>query len=222
MADPVLEAALGQPVVTMFGAVRIDLAGIGPMTGPLCLLDGAATVVIDGESYSGSHDIYGTIDSIDAIEETEGEEAPEISLTLNVPQASGSADLVGPAMQGREVRVMVGALDPVSGLVIGQPEIIFLGEIDVPTLSVSQGERTVTFTVISVFERLFEVEDGVRAQDGWHQSIWPGERGFAFMTGIDKNLYWGGKPPTSTSLTLAQRMANIRSSALSNVSWWSR
>lgn len=200
MADPVLTAALATDGVYMFGAVRIDLDGIGSMTGPLCLVDGAAQIDISGETYSGEHSQYGSLDSIDVITEADGQEAPEIRLTLNVPDATGAAQLASADMQGREVQILVGAVDNLSGLIIGTPEVIFLGEIDVPKLTSAKGERTLEFTIVSVFERLFEVEDGVRAQDGWHQSIWPGELGFDYMSGTDKNLYWASQPPPQTGL----------------------
>lgn len=198
--DPALEAALAQPSVWLFGAIRIDMAGIGDRTTPLCLLDGAGRVVINGEVYTGSDPLFGAIDSIDTITEADGNEAPEISLSLLIPEAAGAAQIASPLMQGREVRIIVGAIDPVTGLTIGQPEVKFLGEIDVPTINVSKGGRRLDLTIVSVFERLFEVEDGARAQDGWHQSFWPGERGLAFMTGTNKNLYWGGNPPAASGI----------------------
>lgn len=193
--DAALQAALDQQNIWLFGAIRIDMGGIGGRVGPLCLLDGAGRLVINGETYVGADDFFGAIDSIDVISEADGEEAPEIRLSLLPPSTSAAAQLASPLMQGREVRIMVGAVDPMTGLTIGQPEIKFLGEIDVPTLSSRLGERSLEFTIVSVFERLFEVEDGVRAQDGWHQSIWPGEKGLEYMTGTDKNLYWGAQSP---------------------------
>ena len=91
---------------------------------------------------------------------------------------------------------MVGAVDPISGIAIGAPEILFMGEIDVPTITLEQnGARKVEYTIVSVFERLFEVEEGQRASNGWLQSIWPGDLGLEHMTGTDVNLYWGAKPP---------------------------
>src|SRR3546814_17704454 len=63
------------------------------------------------------------------------------------------------------------------------------------TLFRSGGQRSLSYTAVSVFERLFETDEGARAQDAWHQSIWPGEKGLEFMTGPAKNLYFGGKRP---------------------------
>src|SRR3546814_2808950 len=99
-------------------------------------------------------------------------------------------------MQGSQVSIFVGAVDPTSGLIIGQPEVKFLGEIDVPSLTIGEGgQRSLSYTAVSVFARLFEKDAGSRAQDAWHQSIWPGEKGLEIMTGTDKNLYFGGKRP---------------------------
>lgn len=199
MVDAALQSALSGNIINLFGAIRIDMAGIGDRTTPLCLLDGAGYLVIDGEAYTGADDLFGAIDSIDEITEQDGDEAPSFTLSLNIPEASGAAALASPAMQGREVRVMVGAFDPQTGEVVGSPEVLFLGEIDVPTLKIGESGRTLELEIISTFELLFEVNDAVRAQDAWHQSVWPGEKGLAFMDATDKNLYWGGKPPSSSS-----------------------
>jgi len=189
--DPTLKSALAQPSVWMFGAVRIELPDYD-----LRLLDGAATVVVAGESYSGLDATFGSISAISELTEEMGDNAPEITITLNPPDLSAAAVLAHPEMQGSVIRLVAGALDPITGLSIGQPETLFLGEIDVPKIDVdSSGVRTLDYTAVSVFERLFEVEEGQRASNGWHQSIWPGERGLEFMTGTDVNLYWGVKPP---------------------------
>src|SRR3546814_5312887 len=96
------------------------------------------------------------------------------------------ATLCNPNMQGSQVSIFVGAVDPTSGLIIGQPEVKFLGEIDVPSLTIGEGgQRSLSYTAVSVFERLFETDEGARAQDAWHQSIWPGEQGLEFMTGTE-------------------------------------
>ncbi len=196
MADPLLEAALSSQSVTLFGAIRIDMAGIAGRSGPLCLLDGAGQVTINGEIYYGKDEFFGSIDSIDEVTDTEGEEAPEFSISILPPTTSSTAVLSSPAMQGREVRVLVGALNPVTGLTIGQPELKRIGEIDVPSISFSLGKKLLELQCNSVFERFFEIEEGARAQDGWHQLFHPGELGFSHVTDAGKNLYWGSKRPT--------------------------
>lgn len=188
--DPTLQAALASDGVWMVGAIRIALP-----SATIRLIDGAGALTIDGETYAGSDAVFGTIASIDAISAGGGDEAPELSLSLFPASDAAAASLASPAMQGSEVRIMLAAVNPATGATIGAPELLFLGEVDVPTLIHSEGQRLVEFSIVSVFERLFEVDEGQRATDGFHQSIWPGELGLSFMTGTEDKLWWGGKPP---------------------------
>lgn len=194
MADPILESALSQPIFGMFIAVRLDLtdAALGRV---VRLLDGAAEINIGGETYTGIDPDFGTIDTVETISDGSNEEAPELLLSLLPNNATTAAILADFTMQNCEVRVMLGAYDLSSGLIIGTPELKFLGEIDVPTLTLEKGVRRIELSIVSVFERLFENDDAVRASDGYHRSVWPGELGLSYMSGTDKNLYWGAKPP---------------------------
>lgn len=191
MTDPVLQAALESDAPYLFGAVEIAFPEY-----TLRLLDGAGELTIGGELFIGEDPVFGALDTVGVHEETIGDEAPQMEIGLLPPDATAAATLASGLMQGSTVRIMFGAFDPVSGSVIGEPEQLFLGEIDVPTYEIgANGQRSVSYTVVSVFERLFEVNEGERASDGWHQSIWPGELGLNHMTGTVKNLYWMAKRP---------------------------
>lgn len=198
MADPILESALSQPIFGMFIAVRLDLtdAAIGRV---VRLLDGAAEIAFGGETYTGIDADFGTIDTVESISDGGNEEAPELVLSLLPNNATTASMLADFTMQGCEVRVYVGAYDLTTGLTIGTPELKFLGQVDVPTLTLEKGVRRVELSIVSIFERFFENDDAVRASDGFHQSVWPGELGLEYMSGTDKNLYWGAKPPAQTS-----------------------
>lgn len=191
-ADPTLTAALAQDGVWMFGALKIELPGK-----TLRLLDGSAVMTIGGETYAGSDEQFGTVAAVDVLSESTGDEAPEVRISLHPTDATALAILCNPAMQGARVTIMVGAVDVATMTPIGAPDIQFLGEIDVPTLRTSQGQRVLEMSAVSVFERLFEIDEGQRATDGFHQAIWPGETGLAAVTGTTDKLYWGAKPPTS-------------------------
>ena len=196
MTDPTLTAALAADGVWLFGAVKIELPDK-----TLRLLDGSAVLTIGGETYGGEDPDFGTLAAIDSISENGDDEAPELRFTFYPNSAASLATLANPAMQGAIVTIMVGAANIATMTPIGTPEIVFLGEIDVATMRSGDGQRVVEFTVVSVFERLFEVDEGQRATDGFHQSIWPGETGLAGMTGVTQRLYWGAKPPSSSSAT---------------------
>ena len=200
--DAALKNALAAPAPLLFGALKIELPDY-----TLRLLDGSAVLQIGSEIYSGIDATFGTIAALSPLGEDMDDSAPEVTVTLFPPDISAAAVLSHPHMQGSVATIMVGAVDAATGAVIGSPEVLFLGEIDVPVIATAEnGERTVEFTIVSVFERLFEVEEGQRASNGWHQSIWPGELGLDHMTGTDVNLYWGVKPPKgrATSRTAAR------------------
>jgi hypothetical protein len=208
--DAGLKSALSQQSVLLFGAIKIELPGY-----TLRLLDGAGTVVINGETYTGEDPNFGTLDVISDLSEEIGDGAPEITVTINPPTVSAVAVLSASNMQGAVAHLMAGAIDRTSGLVIGTPETLFLGEVDVPTIAIDdRGARTLEYSIVSGNERLFEVEEGQRASNGWHQSIWPGELGLEFMTGTDVNLYWGAKPAAGSTAKKGNSPASGGSSNL--------
>src|SRR3546814_11671339 len=90
----------------------------------------SSELTINGNLYKGEDATFGTLAAISTLSEEIGEEAPEISIELYPPNASAMATLCNPNMQGSQVSIFVGAVDPTSGLIIGQPEVKFLGEID--------------------------------------------------------------------------------------------
>lgn len=197
MTDPVLTAALSQPIVGMFVGLRMDLTAT-PVGRVVCLLDGAGQIQHGADLYKGIDDDFGTIDTVESISDGSTDQAPEIIVSLLPNSAASSTNIANPQMQNCPVKIIVGSFNTVTGIVIGEPEVKFLGMIDVPTLIIEKSSRKVEISIVSIFERLFEVDDAVRASDGYHQSLWPGEKGLEFMTGTDKNLYWGGKAPVNT------------------------
>lgn len=200
MTDPALQAALEGEAPWLFGAVEFAFPDY-----TLRLLDGSGELLIGGELFVGEDETFGVLDTISELTEAIGDEAPEIQIGLLPPDGEALATLASSAMQGSIVKVMLGAWDPASGNVIGEPEVIFLGEIDVPSFESEEGSRTVSYSIVSVFERMFEISEGERASDGWHQSIWPGERGFEYITGTAATLYWGAKRPVGQNIGVGGR-----------------
>jgi hypothetical protein len=189
---PAMETALAAPIATVFGAVEILLPSYA-----LRLLDQAGTVSFGGHTFSGLDATFGAIDSLDVISDGTGDEAPEVSLTLIPSGDAASGSLASATMQGSQVSIWIGAVDPVSGLVIPDPLLVFLGELDVPVLTSSDAGRTLEFSIVSAFEKFFADDEGARLSDAFHQSIWPGETGLAGVTGVDKQVYWGVEGPRS-------------------------
>lgn len=193
---PQLDAALRAPTPTVFGAVTIGLPGY-----EVNLLDGAGVLSFGGRTYVGQDATYGSIGGVDDLTDGIGDNAPAFSMTLLPASDAAAAALSGPTMQGSRVLVWLGAIDVATGQAVPDPHLIFIGELDVPTLRSDDGGRSVDYEVTSVFERLFEDDESSRLSPGHHRSIFPTEAGLDFVTGVAQPVYWGvaGSPRSIAS-----------------------
>lgn len=192
---PAMEAALAAPRALMFGALEINFPGYD-----LRLLDGSAEIVLFGETFCGRDPQFGTLASIDTIKDGIGDQAPAKKITLLPPTGAAAATLAAATMQGSRVRAWLGVLDAQSGQPIPDPITLFDGEIDVPVMKWSTRGREVEYRVVSVFERFFELEEGIRLSDSHHQAVWPGELGLEFVTGVAEQVFWGMDRPNSVTV----------------------
>jgi len=195
--DAGVRALFDRPYVLMFATVEVAL----PDGGALRLLDGSGSVTFAGRTFTGLDPTFGALASLEAIADGMGDDAPGIRLNFNPPTADAAAILAGQDMQGRTVLVWVGALNTVTGVVIPDPLLVFAGEVDQGILSVGLGSRTISLEVVSVWERLFEDSQGVRLTNAFHQSAWPGELGFEFVTDVQRQLPWGSELPRPMVVT---------------------
>ena len=79
--------------------------------------------------------MFGTIESIDSISDGTGDEAPQISLTLNPSRDAAVAQLAASAMQGSRVRCWLGVVSASTGIVVPDPLLLFDGKLDVATMN---------------------------------------------------------------------------------------
>lgn len=187
---PAVNAELQKPVVTLFGCIELVLPHA-----TVRLIDGSGFVAFGGRTFEALDPVYGTIESIDTFSDGVDDEDPTLSVTMLPPSNTGAAMLADPTAQGGQISLWVGVLNPITGLPIADPTLRFLGEIDTPTLVVDRNTRKLKLEVVSVFERFFSDDEGVRLTDAWHQSIWPGETGLAGVTTVQRKLPWGGTAP---------------------------
>lgn len=191
-----MDTALAGPAPLLFVGVQIDLPDY-----TLRLLDGSGFVTFNGGTFVSRDPVFGTLAAAEEIGDGVGDEAPAIGLTLLPASDAAAAALASPAMQGSMVQIFVGCIDRATGLAVPDPELVFVGELDVPTLRSGQNGRSLDFDVVSTFERFFADDEGARLSDGFHKSVWAGEEGLGFITGVEETVYWGmDGPPGSVVL----------------------
>jgi hypothetical protein len=188
-----LDTAFSADRVPIFGAVSIALPGY-----TLRLLDGSGALTFAGGTFVGDDPTYGVLAAVSEIADGASDEAPAVSITILPPNDTAAATLAAPAMQGALVQIYAGSWNIDTGAVIADPVLLFIGEVDVPTLSSGADGRTLEYEVTSISERLFAGDEGLRLSDGFHRSVWPGELGLANVSGVEQTIYWGTQPPPGT------------------------
>ena len=193
--SPAMDAALSGVAPTICGLLEINLPGYD-----LRLTDGAGVIKWGAKTFLGKDTTYGTIAAVDDLTDGAGDEAPALSISLHPASNAAAASLASPTMQGSQVSLWLAAVNRASGQVVPDPELVFIGELDVPTLRSGAGTRTLEYECVSAFERFFANDEGARLSPGFHKWVWPGELGFDFVTGVEETVYWGVEaPPPSVS-----------------------
>ncbi|UAK23677.1 hypothetical protein [Sphingomonas nostoxanthinifaciens] len=183
---PATDAAFSGWNPTIFGSVFIALPGY-----PLGLLDGSAELSFGGRAYLGRDPTYGVLATCAEISDGTGDDAPQLKITIYPANDAAAADLAAPNMQGSQVLIHVGAVNPATGLVIPDPHQLFFGELDVPTLNVRANSRDLEYTVISVFERCLADDEGQRLSPGRQRAIYANDAGLDDVTGVGQPIDWG-------------------------------
>lgn len=194
------------------GLCRIDLP-----SGPVLLCDGGF-IVFDGDTYLSDDPLLGTIAAMQSLSEGTGPEVPALEMTLQPPSATEAGDLVQPGWQTSRARFWIGEYDPTTGTLVGDPDLMFDGQLDQAILAVGEF-RELAVTVVSLAERLFERNPGNSLTSAWHKSIWPGELGHDNATGLNVQVAWGAASPqgsggTYTPTTPFQSPRNFREAPL--------
>ena len=187
--------ALNSTVVLLTGLVEMQLAG---RTVRLC--DGGF-VQWGANLFTSTDSAFGTIESVESISEGLGDEAPGARITLLPTSTADAADLFQSDAQGNPIKFWLAEVDRATGLLVGTPNLMFWGMIDLMALRVAKSARRVEVEFVAASERLFLVREGNVLSPRFHQAAWPGEKGFNHATGNAIQVPWGvSGPPRGVGL----------------------
>jgi len=189
--DATLKAAMEQPHIREFTALRVELADGYTIN----IIDGSGfvTMMVDGQAvtFDGSDPIYGALASASSIQEQVATDSPRFTFALKPPSASALGSLSDPKNQGSLVRCWWGVIDEMNGYPIGVPELLWAGRFDIVRTTLSENDLTAEIETISAFDRLYAASEGTRLNATWHRSIWPDESGLDFNIAALGEPYWG-------------------------------
>ncbi|HEY1878433.1 MAG TPA: hypothetical protein VGG68_00725 [Caulobacteraceae bacterium] len=177
------------PSLLLFVAVEIELD-----SGFLRLIDGSGSVSFLGRTFTGLDPEFGVLAGFDVVTDGFGNTAPSLNVTINPPTSSAAAILASEDMQGKTVSIWLGLLTPGAG-VVQDPLLVFSGQVDQGVLSVGIGSRSIALACVSIWELMFDDNQGVRLTNAYHQAAWPGELGLEYVTAVTRQLPWGADTP---------------------------
>lgn len=175
------------------GATIIDAVKIIYPTFTLRLATGLA--LIGGEQYLPEDPSYGSLSAVGELRDGEADQAPRLDITLLPNSAAAQTALTAPDTQGSVVIYMWGAINPLTGAVVGQCETPFIGTTDIYNNAIELNAWSVVVDCASGLDRALEANEGQRANDPFHQLCWPGEQGMDGVTGVANTIWWGMMPP---------------------------
>lgn len=149
-------------------------------------LTSGGTVVFGGETYHPEHADIGVLSSVANIEEGQVSEAIAPDMTFEPYTDDGVAALTDPEAQGSPWTLYWGQINPETGAVIGTPVTLTTGLLNVPTLTLSAGRRSVMMTSYT-FEQFQLTPRNVRLAET--PALKP------LMSGVTRKVYWRAEQP---------------------------
>lgn len=155
-------------------------------TGVVRIWSGLSPITWNGQTWIGAGNLIGFA----GVEEGTDIVARGTSISLSGVPSSHVALAITDAQQGLPGKIWIGLL-AADGAIIVDPILAFTGRLDVP--SVTDGAETCTVT-ITYESRLIDLNTPreLRYTHEAQQQLYPGDRGFEYVTTIqDQDITWG-------------------------------
>lgn len=160
-----------------------------------------------GQTYKARDAVYGVLDDISEIVDGIDDDASPVQITIIPPDLTSLAALASADAQGGWVTIHLACKNPNTGLMVGEPYQLHLGELDQPRLRPGKS-RKLEYDIITGEARGLQPNEEQRQTDAFHQFVWPGERGNEYATDGTKRVYWREDEPRSAIGVLTGRGRN--------------
>lgn len=158
----------------------------------------------DGQTYKSRDATYGLLSEIDDITDGIDDDGTPVQITIIPPSLASMEALAAADAQGGWVTIHLAAKNPVTGILVDDPYLLHLGELDQPRLRPGK-TRKLEYDIITGEARGLQPNEEQRQTDAFHQFIWPGELGNEYATDGTKRSYWREDEPRNAIGLLAGR-----------------
>lgn len=140
---------------------------------------------------------YGTLGDLPLFEDGVDNQTTRADFTLYPANHAALATLADRKHQGALIEVFDAAVDPNTGLMMGEPDPLFRGEYDFARYVIGSNEELI-IECGTEEARLNEPNEDRRLSDPHHREVWPGELGMSHVTGLGRTIYWRAEQPGSS------------------------
>ncbi len=175
------EVASPRVTVVLFAEFLFD-------SGPLRVWSGIGETVWSGVAWTGA----GDLGAVSAVTEAAEVRADSLTFSLSGLPASTIAVALSEPYQGRTCRLHLGFLDA-AGAVIADPVTVFVGRMDVMTVTEERGKAVLA---VVAENRLIDLDRPRirRYTDQDQKSEYPNDRGFEYVAAMqEKKITWGNR-----------------------------
>lgn len=150
------------------------------------------------EAYLARDPVFGVLGELPMFEDGIDSQTTRSTLTIIPPDQAGLAKIADRKYQRSLARVWDATVDAATGQLIGEPDLLFRGLVDFPRAVI--GESWEVVLECGTEEALLnEPNEDRRLSNSFHQSVWPGETGLSYVTGLGRKVYWRANTPAGVS-----------------------
>lgn len=149
-------------------------------------------------TFTGSDSTFGTIASFEVFESGVGDLVEGGTISFAPPADAAASAWWRADLENTRLRVWLGEIDPADSVTLTDAEPIADWLVDTASREQSNGRDVLIVQFMARDRKFFEIRQGNVCSDTFHQSIWPGERGFENCTDAQQFFAWGvAAPPAS-------------------------
>lgn len=138
---------------------------------------------------------FGTLGDLPLFEDGVDNQTTRADFTIFPADHAALAALADRKHQGSIVEVFDAAVDPQTGLLMGDPDPLFRGVYDFARFVIGADEELI-IECGTEESRLNEPNEDRRLSDPHHREVWPGELGLSHVTGVGRKIYWRAEQPS--------------------------
>lgn len=153
-----------------------------------------------GEVFVQRDQTYGSLGDLPLFEDGVDDQTTRADFTIHPASHAALTALADRKHQRSLVEVFDAAIDPDTGLLVGEPDELFRGLYDFARFTIGAAEELI-IECGTEEALLCEPNEDRRLSDPHHREVWPGELGMSHVSQLGRKTYWRASQPGTGSMS---------------------